>query len=64
MEREDDVENSNAPSGGLDDPWKEQVPLLNGSIRFGGEERVWAGKTIEVGSIVAKWCKFVRLDEG
>lgn len=49
--------------GTLDDPWKEQVPLLSGSVRFGGEERAWAGRTIEVGRVVAKWCKFVKLDD-
>lgn len=63
LDHEDDVGSPNAPSGGLDDLWKEQVPLLSGSVRFGGEERVWAGKTIEFGSIIAKWCKFMRLDE-
>ena len=43
--------------------WKEQVPVLSGSIRFGGEDRVWAGKTIEVGHILAKWCRFVKLSD-
>ena len=45
-------------------PWKEQVPVLSGTIRFGGEDRVWAGKTIEVGHILARWCKFVKLSNG
>lgn len=43
------------------DPWKEQVPIFSGSVRFGGDERVWAGKTIEVARVIAKWCQFVRL---
>ena len=46
------------------DPWKEQVPVLSGSMRFGGEDRVWAGKTIEVGRILARWCRFVKLSNG
>lgn len=45
----------------FENPWKERVPVLSGTIRFGGEDRVWAGKTIEVGCILARWCKFVRL---
>lgn len=45
-------------------PWKEQVPVLSGSNRFGGEDRVWAGKTIEVGRILARWCGFVKLSNG
>ena len=48
----------------VEDPWKEQVPVLSGSIRFGGDDRVWAGKTIEVGRILARWCRFVKLSNG
>ncbi|KAK0512387.1 hypothetical protein JMJ35_005515 [Cladonia borealis] len=48
----------------FENPWKEQVPALSGTIRFGGEDRVWAGKTIEVGRILARWCKFVKLSNG
>ncbi len=44
-------------------PWKEQVPLLSNSIRFGSEERSWAGRTIEVAKIVERWCRFVTLEE-
>lgn len=55
-------EDTNDMDEGLDDPWKEQVPLLSGSVRFGGEERAWAGRTIEVGRVVAKWCRFVKPD--
>lgn len=49
--------------GASSDPWKEQVPIFSGSVRFGGDERVWAGKTIEVARVIAKWCRFVRLDQ-
>lgn len=45
-----------------DNPWKEQVPLLSGSVRFAGEDRAWAGRTIEVGRVMARWCKFTRTD--
>ena len=48
----------------FENPWKEQVPVLSGIIRFGGEDRIWAGKTIEVGRILARWCKFVKLSNG
>ncbi|KAM0803131.1 hypothetical protein BDR22DRAFT_887003 [Usnea florida] len=47
----------------VDDPWKEQVPLLSGSVRFGGEDRMWAGKTVEAARVVAKWCRFVKLGD-
>ena len=57
-----DVEGEGVGSGG--DPWKEQVPLLSGSVRFGGEERVWAGRTVEVRKVVGRWCRFVTIDDG
>lgn len=55
--------NSEAFDVTFENPWKEQVPVLSGSIRFGGEDRVWAGKTIEVGQVVARWCRFVKLSD-
>ena len=48
---------------GEGDPWREQVPLMSGSVRFGGEDRVWAGKTVEVARVVRRWCRFVRVDD-
>ena len=45
------------------DPWMEKIPILNGSIRSGDEERVWAGRTIEVARVVGRWCRMVSLDE-
>ena len=45
------------------DPWMEQIPILNGSIRSGDEERVWAGRTIEVARVVGRWCRIVSLGE-
>lgn len=44
------------------DPWSEQVPLLNGSIRFGGEERLWAGRTVEVRKVVSRWFRLEATD--
>ena len=46
------------------DPWSEQVPLLNGSIRFGGEERLWAGRTVEVRKVVSRWFRLETMDSG
>ncbi|KAL9117228.1 MAG: hypothetical protein Q9187_006238, partial [Circinaria calcarea] len=45
------------------DPWREQVPLLNGSIRFGGEERLWAGRTVEVHKVVSRWFHIETIDK-
>lgn len=42
-------------------PWEEQIPLLNGSIRFGNDENTWAGRTVNVGRVVGRWCKFEAL---
>lgn len=44
-------------------PWEAKVPLLNGSIRFGEDEKMWAGRTVDVGRVIGRWCKIVRRDE-
>lgn len=49
-------------NGTRHDPWKENIPLLNGSTGFGSEERVWAGRTISIGRVIGRWCKFATLD--
>ena len=36
-------------------PWKIHVPLLNESVRTLGDERVWAGKSIEVSKVIEQW---------
>ena len=41
--------------------FKERVPILNGSTRSTGDERAWAGRTVEIGSILAKWCKVFKM---
>lgn len=56
------LNDADASEGVQDHCWREQVPLLSGSLMFAGEDRIWAGKTIAVGMVVAKWCKFVKLD--
>ena len=50
--------------GSVGDPWKEQVPLLSGSVRLGGEGRLLAGKTVEVERVVGRWCRFVTIGGG
>ncbi len=55
--------NADASEVTLEDSWKDQVPLLSGSIRYGGEERTSTGNTIEIGRVAARWCRFVRLDQ-
>lgn len=52
----------NEVNGTPHDPWKVQIPLLNGSTGSGNEERVWAGRTISIGRVVGRWCKFEALD--
>lgn len=49
---------------GIFDPWLEQVPILNNSIRSGGDQRIWAGRTIPIARVIGRWCRIVRLDEG
>ena len=41
------------------DSWDERIPLLNSSLRFKGEERAWAGKTVKISYIAGRWCKFL-----
>ena len=62
LDEDEDVENGGMSGGG--DPWRQQVPLLSGSVRFGGEDRVWAGRTVEVKRVVGRWCRFVTIGDG
>lgn len=41
--------------GGL---WDEHVPILNGSIRMGGEEGSWRGRGVPVRRIAERWFEF------
>lgn len=45
------------------DLWMEQIPILNGSIRSGGDERVWTGRTVEAARIIGRWCRILTLDD-
>ena len=45
------------------EPWSEQVPLLCGSLRFGEDQKIWAGRTVETRQVAARWCRFRTLDE-
>ncbi|MCJ1409357.1 hypothetical protein MMC19_003436 [Ptychographa xylographoides] len=60
-----DTDDSESQSGTapLRDQWTQQVPLLSGSIRFGGDQRVWAGRTIEARRVAGRWCQFTKLEE-
>ncbi|KAH7116034.1 hypothetical protein B0J11DRAFT_115722 [Dendryphion nanum] len=43
------------------DPWEQEVPVLNVSVRrygLGGAERAWAGRTIKVKRIASRWFRF------
>ena len=44
-------EDSNGPV------FKERVPILSRGPRSDGSGRVWGGRTVEVGAIIARWCK-------
>ncbi|KAI4280932.1 MAG: hypothetical protein L6R35_005798, partial [Caloplaca aegaea] len=41
------------------DPWSEQVPLLNSSLAPTNGSTC-AGRTVEVGAVVARWCSIAR----
>ena len=38
------------------DLWKTQIPLLNGNSRSSDDDRIWAGKTIEIAQVANRWC--------
>ena len=41
----------------VNDPWEEQVPFLNSSV-LSSRDRLDAGRTVEIGAVIAKWCDF------
>ncbi|KAF2265824.1 hypothetical protein CC78DRAFT_177068 [Lojkania enalia] len=48
-----------------EDPWEQEVPILNISSRrwgSGSGERAWAGRTIKVKRVVGRWACFDRID--
>ena len=38
--------------------WDSQIPLLNGSVRFRGEEGNWGGRVISVKQVAQRWFDF------
>ncbi|KAF2273565.1 uncharacterized protein EI97DRAFT_452303 [Westerdykella ornata] len=47
------------------DPWEQEVPILNDSVRrlpSGGGERSWAGRTVKVNRVAARWFRFCRAE--
>ena len=44
-------------------PWREQVPLLSGSVRVEGSKRVLAGQNLEIGHLMQKWCSVKDLKD-
>lgn len=48
-----------ADSETLKDSWMEQVPLLNSST-IQSDDRIWAGRTVEIRAVLEKWCNVPR----
>lgn len=41
------------------DPWDEDVSILNVTTKsFGAGERGWAGRTVKIGQVAGRWCRF------
>lgn len=47
---------SAAPSGQR--LWYEHVPILNGSVRMGGEDSIWRGRGVTVKRVAERWFEF------
>ncbi|MCJ1312241.1 hypothetical protein MMC25_005915 [Agyrium rufum] len=58
IERAEEGEQTRPADPNISNPWNDQVPLLNTSLRLGGEEQGWAGRTIEIGKVIGRWCSF------
>jgi hypothetical protein len=48
--------------GQMTSPWTMEIPLLNGSIRFGGGESLPIGKTVRISQVVRRWFRFLPPD--
>lgn len=43
------------------DPWEEQVSILNVTTKsFGAGEKGWVGRTVKIRTVVERWCVFER----
>ncbi|KAL8712956.1 MAG: hypothetical protein Q9220_002814 [cf. Caloplaca sp. 1 TL-2023] len=40
--------------------WTEQIPLLNSSIAL-SDDRIWAGRKVDLKAVIARWCLIGRL---
>jgi hypothetical protein len=68
---EDENDNDEDGEGGGEesvvlDPWEQDVSILNVSAKkfgAGTNDRAWAGRTVKVKRIAARWFRFHRLDE-
>ncbi|KAK7179868.1 uncharacterized protein CC84DRAFT_1160845 [Paraphaeosphaeria sporulosa] len=48
------------------DPWEQDVSILNVSAKkfgSGANDRAWAGRTVKIKRIAARWFRFHRLDD-
>lgn len=48
-----------------EDPWEQDIPILNVSARrfgSGGGERGWAGRTVKARRVMERWCRFSSLE--
>jgi hypothetical protein len=51
---------------GVEDPWEQEMPILNVSARrFGSSsgERAWAGRTVKAKNVAARWLRFQKLED-
>ncbi len=40
-------------------PWGDQIPLLNSSLTL-SNHRAWAGRTVGVAAVIARWCRIAE----
>jgi hypothetical protein len=41
----------------------QNVPILNSGTRSTGDNRIWSGRTIQLGTIFSKWCKVAKASQ-
>jgi hypothetical protein len=66
MSNEGNDANDHGTAHGAEDPWDQEVAVLNVSARrFGSNsgERAWAGRTVKAKRIAARWFRFQKLDD-
>lgn len=63
---EDPTEHPAEEAAGAQDPWEQELSVLNVSAkRFGSgrADRPWAGRTVKAKRVAARWFRFCRLDD-